>query len=316
MNPASHDPLNGSDDFGRLAREGVEGVVLLGGTVRQTDFRRGIGRHILQLPVDDERIVLSRWVEQTAALAKRLGAPSMKLRILLSPDEHFAPEQVAHPVTKLSVESDPNPTRGTGGVLRDLVEHIPGSKWLIIANANQAFIGDTVSAIARLAATRADMALMPAHDGNGGFLLLARCECFKGIAPRGFVDLKEQALPAIAEKFDVRVVDAHPELTPTSIRSLQDYLDMLHALARVKAIADANGQAPRFEEWSLMFKIIETGGTVANGARIHNSVVLRGATVGSGAVVARCVVGPGGKVDAREVVRDKFVTPAGEEASQ
>lgn len=311
MTSVAPTPLHESsgDRLLRLTESGIDSVVLLGGTVRQTELRRAIGRHILQLPLDSETTILSRWTEQVGALGQRLGIASVHLRVLISPDEQFVVKAPSTQGTEVSIRIDPNPTRGTGGVLRDLVEGIPDSRWLLVANANQTFVGNPLDAVERLAATGADMALMPAADGNGGFMLLARCQCFKGIAPRGFVDLKEQALPAIARQFDVRVVDPEPELTPSAIRSLRDYLDLL---TRLNPSSAANGPD---EDWSNAFRIVEAGANVAPDARIHNSVVLAGATVGSGAVVARCVVGPGARVGSGEIIRDQFVTPPGEEAA-
>ncbi len=256
--------------------------------MRQTELRRAIGRHVLQLPIYSQGNILSRWTEQVAAMARHMHLPFMRLRVLISPEEQFSMDAPTLAGANVSIETDPNPTRGTGGVLRDLVEGIPDSRWLVVANANQAFIGDPVDALLKLAQTRADMAFMPAADGNGGFLLLARCECFKGIASRGFVDLKEQALPAIAARFDIRVVDPEPDPDPLLIRSLRDYLVLLERLS-VPAGA-------RPEEWSNLFRIIEDGAIVAPDARIHNSVILSGASVEAGAVVARCVVGPGARV--------------------
>lgn len=297
------------DHLRSIIDAGLEAVVLLGGTVRQTELRRAIGRHILQLPIDPERTILTRWTEQVGGFARRLELKSLRLRILLSSDEQFAGEAASTPEAVISVETDPNATRGTGGVLRDLAADLPDRRWLLIANANQAFVGDPVEAVERLAATGADMALMPAEDGNGGFLLLTRCECLKCIAPRGFIDLKEQALPSIASRFDVRVVDPRPDLTPTSIRSLRDYLELLAMFA---------GPSPRTPDeldWSPIFRIIEPGAAVAPGARIQNSVILNGARIESGAVVARCVVGPGGRVAPGQVVRDQIIMPGGEETS-
>jgi hypothetical protein len=312
MSSIARSPLHESsgDQLRRLIESGIDSVVLLGGTVRQTQLRRAIGRHILQLPLDPVTTILSRWTDQVGALARRVHLPSIHLRVLINPDEQFSPDATPIIGTNVSVRTDPNPTRGTGGVLRDLVEGIPDSRWLLVANANQTFVGDPLDAVVRLAGVNADMSLMPAADGNGGFMLLARCECFKGIAPRGFVDLKEQALPAIAKRFDVRVVDPEPDLTPTSIRSLRDYLDLLKRLS----LPGASSDAVSVEDWSNAFSIVEAGASVAPGARIHNSVILAGAVVESNAVVARCVVGPGARVAAGEVVRDRFVTPPGEES--
>lgn len=303
---------SGHEDSSRAGlKPGIDAMVLLGGTVRQTDLRRGIGRHILQLPISAERTILARWAEQTASIANALDSRAISLRIMLSPEEVFEPLLATVSTAAISIETDPRPTRGTGGVLRDLAADLPDDRLLLVANANQAFIGEPLEAVHALAAAGGDMALMPAVDGNGGFLLLTRCACLKGIGSRGFVDLKEQALPEIARQFDVRVVDPRPDLTPTSIRSVQDYLHTLLELSRPPGGADDHP----LDEWAHTHRVVETGAVVAPDARVHNSVVLAGATVERGAVVARCILGPGARVQTGEIVRDRLVSPLFEEAS-
>jgi hypothetical protein len=142
----------------------------------------------------------------------------------------------------------------------------------------------------------ADAAQMPT-----GFLLL-RCGVLSSVAVNGFADLKEQVLPQLASRFDVRVVrDGHP--SPLPIRSLAGYI---HALRSVFNPASGT-KSTAAEEWRSAFSIAEDGSTVHPTARLHDSAVLKGGKVGAGALVVRCLVGPGGSVAAGEAIFDKLI---------
>src|SRR5438309_1569651 len=65
---------------------------------------------------------------------------------------------------------------------------------------------DLASLVMRLAESSADIALLAEPDGSPTGLMLVRCGTLRQISPIGFVDLNEQALPAIASKHVVRVV--------------------------------------------------------------------------------------------------------------
>lgn len=282
----------------------IDTFILLAGNVRQSDFRKAIGRHILRLPVGPGEGLLDHWRLQADVVGGRLPGGTLPMRVVLSADDD-ADDSVAIPGSStMSIETDPNPTRGTGGLLRDLAESFEDDRRILVANANQVFFGDLATAVARLAHASNDVALMPAWDGNGGFLMLTRAACLRDVSDRGFVDLKEQALPVVASRFDVRVVEATPELTPTSIRSTRDYLEVLRRRA-------ADGGSADTDRWVDRFRLIEEGAHIAPTALVQNSVVLAGGSVGAGAVVARCVVCSGASVADGEVLRDRVISPAG-----
>jgi hypothetical protein len=116
--------------------------------------------------------------------------------------------------------------------------------------------------------------------------------------------MKEQALPAIASKFEVKVLHAR-RATGVPVWSLTDYISALrqhHTKRLGRRLID-----PLAEDWKPAFSIVEEGATVDPTARIHDSVVLKGGVVEAGALVVRSVVCDGGIVRRDATVVDEFV---------
>jgi mannose-1-phosphate guanylyltransferase len=122
------------------------------------------------------------------------------------------------------------------------------------------------------------------------------------------VDLKEQALPAIAKRHRVQV-----ERRPASlltVRTARDYLTALrydHKRQRGEAVE----QNAFSEDWQAEFSIVEENALVGAGARLFDSVVLSGASVAAGAVLVRSVVCPGGIVRPKQRIVDEVIAPGG-----
>ena len=66
---------------------------------------------------------------------------------------------------------------------------------------------------------------------------------------------------------------------------------------------------PFAEDWQSTYTIIEDPASVAPGACVHDSVVLRGGRVEAGAVVVRSVVCAGGIVKRGQTLVDEVVAP-------
>ena len=135
--------------------------------------------------------------------------------------------------------------------------------------------------------------------------MLVRCKTLHEIAPTGFVDMKEQALPLIAQKYDVKVMHCRrPSGLP--IRSLRDYIGALKHYHRRRAGKPASTD-PLAEDFSPAFAIVEDGAIVAPRAHVHDSVVLKGGVIESEAAVVRCVVCPGGVARQKTTAVDQFL---------
>jgi NDP-sugar pyrophosphorylase family protein len=140
--------------------------------------------------------------------------------------------------------------------------------------------------------------------------MLVACKTLRQIAEDGYVDMKEQALPQIAARFDVRVL---PRRRPTGlpIRTLEDYIQALRYHHRRKAGKKASID-PMAEDWNPTFSLIEGGAQVDPAARVHDSVVLKGAVVEAGAVLVRSIVCPEGVLRRDKTAVETFVAAASE----
>jgi hypothetical protein len=285
-----------------LAR--LRGFVLLGGSVRQTPLSSALGRSVLDLPIDSGGSILNHWLDQSRAVAKIAGLEKLPVRILV---DRASPEPTSASVEHYGtfrVERDRSEYRGSGGVLRDLASDYADDDLILVANATQILL-DALAVIATaLDRKRGDVALLSHRDGTPSGIMLITCKTLREIPATGFVDMKEQALPAIASQFDVKVLHAR-RTTGVPIWSLQDYISALrqhHGKKTGRRVGD-----PLAEDWQPTFSIIEDGANVDPTARIHDAVVLKDAVVEANALIVRSVVGPGGSVKRDATVVDEFV---------
>lgn len=282
----------------------LRGFVLLGGSVRQTPLGGAIGRSVLDLPIDAGGSLLNHWLDQARGVAQLAGLEKLPVRILV---DRASPEPITAAVQHYGtfrVERDSTEYRGSGGVLRDLAKDYGDDELILVANAAQVLL-DALPVIATaLDRKRGDICLLSHRDGTPSGIMLISCKTLREISATGFVDMKEQALPAIASRFDVKVLHAR---RPTGIPvwSLADYVSALrqhHSKRSGRRIAD-----PLAEDWQPAFSIVEDGATVDRSARIHDSVVLKGGVVEAGALVVRSVVCAGAVVKRDTTVVDEFV---------
>ena len=146
--------------------------------------------------------------------------------------------------------------------------------------------------VGQLYETESDVSFVAHEDGTPSGLMLIRCEALRMISAKTYVDMKEQALPVIAQRFKVTHID-HRRSTGMPLRSHQDYLAglrwwhfnrLLQSGTHADVLRRTDFSRPNY---SSSFSIIEPGAIVAPGACLHDCVVLRGAHIGSGAVAVR-----------------------------
>jgi hypothetical protein len=294
-------------------------AILLGGTVRSSPFGAAIKRSLLDLPIDDGgggQTLLGHWGQEFSRLAASLGLPRIVVRVVIGRN-CFAPQTlVAAQGVQLGVERDPVEFRGTGGVLRDLAEVYDDDDLLLVAVANQLSAEPLVSRVRRFwigdagggerGSNACDAALLAGPNMEPTGLFLLRCGCLRDIAASGFVDLKEQAMPAIARNHSVLVVRG--DSGSYSIRRWSEYLVALRHRHRS---ADESDQWAYQEQWQPRFSVIENGAAVDPTAGVHDSVVLAGGRVDAHCTLVRTLVAPGGVVAHGQTVVDRLVTAAG-----
>jgi mannose-1-phosphate guanylyltransferase len=283
----------------------IRAVILLAGVVRNTKFNEGIERSLLALPLDSETTLIRHWYEHACALTRVSENASLPLRILVDPQSILPVTPKLQDATPLIIERDPLEFRGTGGVLLDATLPYTDDEYVLVGNAACVLLNNLGELVSQLAACAADIALLAEPDGSPTGLMLVRCGTLRHISPIGFVDLNEQALPAIAAKYTVRVLRHNVERYP--VRNLPEYIQALRQY-HLNRHSGHTVTDPFAENWLSTFSITEDLQTVASTASLLDSVVLKGARVQEGAVVVRSVVCPGATVRARATVIDEIVT--------
>jgi mannose-1-phosphate guanylyltransferase len=286
----------------------VKAVVLLGGSVRPSPLTAAIERSPLDLPLEDGHSVLWHWQEQAHKLQRLIGIASLPVRVLV---DQVSPEPVAPPSwgeVSVLVERDLSPYRGTGGVLRDLSSEYGDDDVLVVANAAQALLAPLTDLVVALAEFEGDVSLVAHADGTPSGLMLVRCRALRKVSQHGYVDMKEQALPAIAREHKVTHL-YHASATGLPIRTLEEYIAALQRRYRL-SLGKPLPNDPFAEDRRPTFAIVEKGATIDRGARVHDSVILTGAVVEEGAMVVRSIVCPGGVLAAGETAIDTLVMNA------
>jgi hypothetical protein len=279
--------------------------VLLAGSVRSTPLRDAINRSVLDLPIDEHTTLLTQWARQASELAKVMGLETLPIRVLSDP---YSPEPRSgiNEDVAIAVQRDRSDFRGSGGVLGDMAAAYADEDLILVVSAAQLMIEPLAAIASLLDQAGGDVAMVSHADGTPGCVMLMRAGTLRAIPKEGYCDLKEQALPAIAKKCDVRVV-MRKEPVALPVRTLDDYVRALRHHHRALA-GRATSNDPLSEDWRPSFSIVEAGAQIDPTARIHDSIVLAGATVEAGAVVVRSLVGPGAVVKKDERAVEQFMT--------
>ncbi len=289
------EPGSSGDGVERLSR--LRALVLLGGSVRPTPLSQATQRSILDLPLDNSGSLLSGWMRHAAQIASRAGLEhGLPVRVLVN---QTTPEPVrtgGELFRDLRIERDRSEYRGTGGVLGDLAADWDDDDLIIVASAAQVMLDPLVTIVTALGRRLRDVGLIAHSDHTPTGVMLFRCAALRLIPRTGFVDMKEQALPQIARRHEVSVLQRRRP-TGLPVRTLRDYilaLRQFHRLSHGSGNVNGNGQTdPLAEDWQSSFAIIEPGAVVDPQARVHDSVVLEGARVEQDTVLVRSVIAGG-----------------------
>ena len=287
----------------------LRAVVLLAGSVRSTSYLRAVGRSVLGLPMDEHRTLLDLWREQCEDLAWHADLPQpLAMRAMLDRSTAKPPLVETSPRLQLGFENDPGELRGTGGLVSDVAMGFADDDFLVVVTAAQLMLTPLAELVDKMAGLGGDACVVSHADGTPSSVILIRAGCLRQVSRIGFVDLKEQALPAIAKKHSVRVLDS-PMPTALSLRTLAGYVAAVREHHERLAGIDSDHD-PFAEDWRSTFQLVERGAQVHRGARVHDSVVLGGARVEDGAVVVRSVVAPGGVVERGQMAVETLVASA------
>ena len=283
----------------------LRAMVLLGGSVRASALTSCTRRSVLDLPLDDTGSMLNHWLSHARDVSRLASLDRLPVRIMVNQNAMEPTSADPKFYGSFRVERDLSDYRGTGGVLRDLASDYDGEDLILVANAAQVLLEPLTNLAGELVKKGGDVAVVSHEDGTPSGMMLITCKTLKMVPPHGFVDMKEQALPLIASKFDVRVL-RYRRPTGLPVRTISDYVHALrfHHLRKNGKLGSTD---PLAEDWSPSFSIVESGAMVDGSARVHDSVVLRGARVDSGAVLVRSVVCEGAVVARDRTAVDQLV---------
>jgi NDP-sugar pyrophosphorylase family protein len=188
-----------------------------------------------------------------------------------------------------------------------MVGDYPADQYILVLNAAQLLLEPLTDALGHFPEAHADVHLLSHRYGMPSGMMAIRCGTLMDLASTGYFDLKEQALPRLAQRHAVKVAQREqPPALP--VRTRRDYIQALKW-----QYGDCAFQAhePLSEDWAATFSLVEPRAEVADSAFVHDSVVLNGAHVEKDAVLIRSVVGPGGVIRRGETAQDLIIGPGG-----
>jgi mannose-1-phosphate guanylyltransferase len=287
--------------------EGLRALILLAGAVRPTPLIAGTDRAVLDLPVNASDSLMDLWCSLASDLVGYLEQPSLDVRVLANRTGPCPREPRSREGLVLSIEREPSELRGTGGILRDATVDYDDDDFILVVNATKVPLGSLVDELEVLERVEGAVRIVAQLDGAPSGIMLVRCRALRQVPEVGFIDMKEQALPIIAESEPV-VVTHHDAPTADPVRSLGDYIRALRA-HHLKLREEYEEEDPFTEVWKPVFSVIEEGAKVDSSAVIHDGVVLGGGHVEAGATLVRSVVCPGGRVGRNSQAIDELVVP-------
>jgi NDP-sugar pyrophosphorylase family protein len=288
-----------------MGRPAPKVVIALAGGVRQSAMSAALGRPVVDLPLPDGRSILQMWRDEVQDLGRALGGEMIPLRTLVSKPSALPKLVEPGTLVPVTVEYDKLDFRGTGGLLRDLAADFRPDDLMLVLHGNQVPLMPLTQMWSMLTSEQAAVTLMAEPDGTAAGIQLVQAGALEGVRDKGFIDFKEQALPAIAKQHRVRVVRSQtPVLQP--IRTLDQYISTLRMLTlrasnNMHTVPETNAVT---EEWTRTFALVDVKASVAKDAIVHDSVVLPGATIMGGGVVVRSIVSQGATVPAGARVFD------------
>jgi hypothetical protein len=273
-------------------------LVLLAGTIRRSPLIAAIGRPIFELPLRKHWTILDQWQREAQALAALTEDAVLPVRVAVNRAARpiARRQEVADIAAPVSIHRDRCEYRGAAGVVRDLLDDYADDDCLLVATAAQLLNRPLNELAVAMGDTSGDVAAIVHRDCTPSGLFLMRCGAVRDLPAVGFVDLKEQAMRSLADRYRIMAVP---------ICTLAGYIEAIrtHHLGP----EDTRTADPFAELHHAGFVIVEDGAKVHPSAIIHDSVVLKGATMEAGAVAVRSLIGPGAVLRSGDRAVDKLV---------
>jgi hypothetical protein len=280
----------------------IEAAVILCGGLKASPFREAIRAPLLALPRSEERTSAQVWSEAF----DRLGIDTDRRCILTDPEDVHPPADL-----RLRRIADSAPYRGPAGALRD-AQKLLGltGRCLIVESSRMLEAPDLLDDLVRTHDSRGDAVTVGTNpDGSFAGIYLATTDAIELIPGIGFMDIKEQWLPAAANSgYAVR-----PHTLSGYCHPVRDAAAYFAALARMGQFTDQDGPCVIAHRPPSPFAQRYGGSLIFHTARVSpeavvaHGVVCDGAVVEAGAVVVRSILGPGARIPENGVAIDKVI---------
>lgn len=280
-------------------------VIMLAGALQPCPLQQQLPIPLLCLPIGRRGSLLDAWL----ATIRRSGT-CRRVEIVVNTEDDvqalrgLAANRVRHgsqpPTITVTVER--SSWRGSAGLLRDVAGSIDDNE-IVVAVEAHCLPPPSLEPLLHALNGEVKAVVGAGADDEPAGVYAFRQAALNSVRPIGYVDLKEQLLPALySQGTPVRLVRIGEHV----IR-LRDQIGYLNAVS-----ASLNGMGPatmvsRRSSEAMIARsarivsgsIVERGAVIEDQAIIHASVVLNEAVVESGAIVSRSIVGPRAVVPAR-----------------
>lgn len=274
-------------------------VLLLDGGINPPELAGTLGRSLLDLPADEGRSFMDRWVRDDA------GRASADVICLHAGDR---PPTIAEAMP-IRTFRDTSTYRGPAGVVRDARDAFGLEGVWVIGESTRLISGGIDELLAFHASAGADVTVGVNPDGTLTGMVAIDMKWADLVPARGFLDVKEQWLAKIVSRGGA-VLPMHLASVSHQVRTRGQYLGALDSAGafrehrELRSITSVRGRPTELAESGAL---IASGAQVASDAVVCRSVVCPGAVIEPGAVVVRSVVGHGSRVPSGTVVIERVV---------
>lgn len=306
---------NGGRESGRRSQEmfGHDGdieiaaCIVLAGALRNSPLIEATNLSVLDLPITTDETLLDTWVSLIRGIPQCAEA---EIRVICN-DRSPAPSDVHDYHGRIRIERNPQPYRGSAGLVRDTCRHYDRNQSVLVIEGSRYGASSLEGMFDRHSQTEADVTVGCNPDRSPAGIYLIRVGAFRGIPDDGFVDLKEQWLGSVREKgmkVEIHGLDA-PGFLP--VRTLEQLL----AAARYARHAagqrggeenDVRGLVRSDDAQGL--RVICQGALIAPGARVIDSIVMGDTIVSANATVVRCLICSGTRIQSGVELVDSVIS--------